>query len=207
MQLASVVGIFGVSALVASASAALAGIVAARAYRAAALVLAGTLLIAVWGNARVRAGDLTREGRPIRVGLVQGNVDQGQKWNPARGASIFGDYLRLTQQAELILVAPATANVIGKLANGLGDNFVSDLLLGATCPVLLAPAMNTRMLNHPAVQRNLKQLDEWGFRFVGPASGWLACREEGAGRMSEPTEIVAAVRATLTTDQSRSKTS
>src|SRR5262249_53471924 len=77
MQLASLVGILGVSALVAGVSAALAGIIVARAYRPAALVLAGTLLIAVWGNARVRAGDLTHEGQPLRVGLVQGNVDQG----------------------------------------------------------------------------------------------------------------------------------
>jgi apolipoprotein N-acyltransferase len=99
VQLASIVGIFGVSALVAGASAALAGIVVARAYRSAALVLAGTLLIAVWGNARVRASELTRAGQPIRVGLVQGNVDQGQKWSIASSAAILQSYLAMTRQA------------------------------------------------------------------------------------------------------------
>jgi apolipoprotein N-acyltransferase len=99
VQLASIVGIFGVSALVASVSAALAGIVTARAYRTAALVLAGTLLVAVWGNARVRAGALTREGQPIRVGLVQGDVDQGQKWSVASSAAILQNYLAMTRQA------------------------------------------------------------------------------------------------------------
>jgi apolipoprotein N-acyltransferase len=99
VQLASLVGIFGVSALVASVSAALAGIAVARAYRPAALVLAATLLIGVWGQARVRAGDLTREGQPIRVGLVQGNVDQGQKWSVATAAAILQTYLDMTGQA------------------------------------------------------------------------------------------------------------
>jgi len=99
IQLASLVGIFGVSALVAGVSAALAGIVVASAYRPAALMLAGALLIAVWGNARVRAGDLTREGQPIRVGLVQGNVDQGQKWSAASSAAILQKYLDMTRQA------------------------------------------------------------------------------------------------------------
>jgi apolipoprotein N-acyltransferase len=99
VQLASVVGIFGVSALVASVGAALAAVAVARAYRPAALVLAGTLLIAVWGTARVRAGDLTREGQPIRVGLVQGNVDQGQKWSVASSAAILQTYLDMTRQA------------------------------------------------------------------------------------------------------------
>jgi apolipoprotein N-acyltransferase len=99
VQLASLVGIFGVSALVASVSAALAGIAVARAYWPAALVLAGALLIAVWGNARVSAGVLTREGQPIRVGLVQGNVDQGQKWSVDASAAILQTYLDMTRQA------------------------------------------------------------------------------------------------------------
>jgi apolipoprotein N-acyltransferase len=99
LQLASVTGIFGVSALVAGVSAALAGVIVARAYRPAALVLAGTLLIAVWGNTRVRAGELTHEGQPIRVGLVQGNVDQGEKWSVARSAAILQTYLAMTRQA------------------------------------------------------------------------------------------------------------
>jgi apolipoprotein N-acyltransferase len=98
-QIASVVGVFGVSALVASGGAALAGIAVARAYRSAALVLAAVLLVAVWGNARVRESALTAEGEPIRVGLIQGNVDQAQKWDVSRSNAIFAEYMNKTRQA------------------------------------------------------------------------------------------------------------
>jgi apolipoprotein N-acyltransferase len=98
-QAASIVGVFGVSAIVASVSAACAGLVLARAYRPAALVAAAVLVIAVWGHARVRDGALTRQGQPIRVGLVQGNVDQAQKWNIARSTAIFGQHMTMTRQA------------------------------------------------------------------------------------------------------------
>lgn len=95
--------------------------------------------------------------------------------------------------ADLIVVAPATANMIGKLAGGIADDLVSTLLLGAAAPVLLAPAMNVRMWRHPAVQRNVAFLREHGFLLVGPEEGWLACGEIGAGRMSEPETILDAV--------------
>lgn len=102
-------------------------------------------------------------------------------------------HLKLSERADLMLVAPATANVIGKIAGGIADDLVSSLLLGADCPVLLAPAMNTRMWQHPAVQRNVEFLRTNHFATIGPGSGWQACRAVGPGRMSEPDEIVAAV--------------
>ena len=92
------------------------------------------------------------------------------------------------------MVAPATANVLGKLAGGIADDLVSTLLLGADGPVLLAPAMNTRMWQHPAVQRNVVFLREHGFLLVGPEEGWLACRTVGPGRMSDPAALLAAIR-------------
>jgi apolipoprotein N-acyltransferase len=98
-QLASLVGVFGLSALVAGVSAALVGAVAARAYIPAAAAAAVVAAIALWGSARARDAELTRIGQPIRVGLVQGNVDQGQKWNTASSAAIFEDYLNKTRQA------------------------------------------------------------------------------------------------------------
>jgi apolipoprotein N-acyltransferase len=98
-QLASLTGIFGVSALVAGVSAAIAGVVVAKAYRSAAAMMLLVLGVAVWGNGRVRASELTRVGRAIRVGLVQGNVDQAQKWNPASSAAILQEYLAMTRRA------------------------------------------------------------------------------------------------------------
>jgi phosphopantothenoylcysteine decarboxylase/phosphopantothenate--cysteine ligase len=103
------------------------------------------------------------------------------------------EHLRPTETADLIVVAPATANIIGKLAGGIADDLVSTLLLAAAGPLLLAPAMNTRMWRHPAVQRNVAFLREHGVLFVGPEEGWLACGDVGPGRMSEAEQIRAAV--------------
>lgn len=100
-------------------------------------------------------------------------------------------HIRATSRANLIIVAPATANTIARLANGFADEIVSTLVLSAASPVLLAPAMNDRMWSNPMVQTNVTKLRELGFRFVGPCSGWLACRSIGEGRMAEPQAIVA----------------
>jgi len=100
-------------------------------------------------------------------------------------------HLRLTEHADLVIVAPATANTIGKLNAGLGDDVVSTLLLAKNSPVLLVPAMNTRMWDNPIVQRNLAALDEYGYETMQPGEGWLACRTIGKGRMPEPADIVA----------------
>jgi phosphopantothenoylcysteine decarboxylase/phosphopantothenate--cysteine ligase len=106
-------------------------------------------------------------------------------------------HLRLTEVADLFLVAPATANVIGKFAAGIGDDLVSTLMLGRDCPVLLAPAMNTRMWDNPVVQQNLTKVREQGFGIIEPGEGWLACRAEGKGRMTEPETIIEQVAAQL----------
>jgi phosphopantothenoylcysteine synthetase/decarboxylase len=99
-------------------------------------------------------------------------------------------HLRLSEVADLYLVAPATADLIGKFAAGLGDDLVSTLMLGRDCPACLAPAMNTRMWENPVVQRNLTTLRELGYATVEPVEGWLACRTIGAGRMAEPDVII-----------------
>ena len=100
-------------------------------------------------------------------------------------------------RAHLLLVAPATANLIAKFAHGQADDFVTNIYLAATCPVLLAPAMDADMYRHPAVQENLETLRRRGVRIVGPASGELASGLVGPGRLSEPAEIVAAAEAVL----------
>jgi phosphopantothenoylcysteine decarboxylase/phosphopantothenate--cysteine ligase len=116
-------------------------------------------------------------------------------WSAQDSADI--NHLALSERAELILVAPATANIIGKLANGIADDFLSTLLIGAACPVVLAPAMNTRMWQHPAVQRNLAFLKENGVSTIGPESGRLACDTVGPGRMSEPADLLEAIMTQL----------
>jgi phosphopantothenoylcysteine decarboxylase/phosphopantothenate--cysteine ligase len=100
------------------------------------------------------------------------------------------EHIALTHRADLIVVAPATTNILAKLATGICDDMLSTLLCSAESDVLLAPAMNQRMWEHPATQDNVKKLQQWGCHFVGPATGRLACGDEGVGRMAEPNEIL-----------------
>jgi phosphopantothenoylcysteine decarboxylase/phosphopantothenate--cysteine ligase len=117
------------------------------------------------------------------------------QWKPGANADI--EHIAVADDAALLLVAPCTANVIGKFANGLADDFLSTLYLATKAPVLLAPAMNTNMLAHPAVRRNLETLAARGVRFVDPGEGYLACGWIGKGRLAEPDAIVAAAEAVL----------
>jgi phosphopantothenoylcysteine decarboxylase/phosphopantothenate--cysteine ligase len=105
----------------------------------------------------------------------------------------LGAHITLAQQAELLCVAPATANFLSKAAGGLADDLLTTLYLCCTCPVLVAPAMNCEMWDKPAVQRNLAQLREDGVHVVDPEAGWLSCRQQGVGRMAEPETILTAI--------------
>lgn len=118
------------------------------------------------------------------------------------GAPLYSDlfasggteHISLKDWGELLVVAPATANIIGKVASGIADDALSTLLLAFSHkPVIMAPAMNSDMWAHPAVQRNIETLRGWGIRFVGPAEGELACGTNGTGRMAEPETIAEAV--------------
>jgi phosphopantothenoylcysteine decarboxylase/phosphopantothenate--cysteine ligase len=115
----------------------------------------------------------------------------------ARGLNADIEHIALATEIGLLLIAPATANVIAKLASGIADDFLTSLYLATRAPVLLAPAMNTQMLEHPAVQRNLETLAARGVRFVDPGEGFLACGWIGKGRLAEPDEIVAAAETVL----------
>ena len=108
----------------------------------------------------------------------------------ARGANADIEHISLASSAALLLVAPATANIIGKFANGIADDFLSSLYLATRAPVLMAPAMNTNMLEHDAVRRNMALLSARGVRFVEPGAGYLACGWIGKGRLAEP-EVIA----------------
>ena len=106
-------------------------------------------------------------------------------------------HVALAERADLMVVAPATANFIGKLANGIADDVLSTSAIAFHKKVLLAPAMNTHMWRHPAVQKNCETLRSWNIDFVGPASGHLACGDVGEGRMAEVPEILAKINELL----------
>jgi phosphopantothenoylcysteine decarboxylase / phosphopantothenate---cysteine ligase len=111
-------------------------------------------------------------------------------WKPGSNAEI--EHIALASTIDLLVVAPATANVIGKFANGIADDFLSSLYLATTAPVLMAPAMNSNMFAHPAVVRNLDILAARGVMFVEPGEGYLACGWVGKGRLAEPADVVEA---------------
>jgi phosphopantothenoylcysteine decarboxylase/phosphopantothenate--cysteine ligase len=120
----------------------------------------------------------------------------------ARGANADIEHIALATDSALLLVAPATANVIGKFANGIADDFLTSLYLATRAPVLMAAAMNTNMLEHPAVARNMATLVDRGVQFVDPGEGYLACGWIGKGRLAEPAAIAEAADRLLHQDVS-----
>ena len=113
------------------------------------------------------------------------------------GANADIEHIALASTIDLLLIAPATANIIGKLANGIADDFLSTLYTATRAPVMLAPSMNTQMFSHEAIRHNLDTLAARGVGFIEPGEGYLACGWIGKGRLAEPDEIVAAVEARL----------
>src|SRR4029079_972816 len=117
----------------------------------------------------------------------------------------LGAHITLAERADLLVVAPASADFLAKAAHGLADDLLATLYLAFNGPVLMAPAVDTHMWEQPAVQRNIAQLRTDGVRFVEPTSGWLSCRQVGAGRMSEPETMLAAIRGVQTGGNSGKK--
>jgi phosphopantothenoylcysteine decarboxylase / phosphopantothenate---cysteine ligase len=104
-------------------------------------------------------------------------------------------HIEIADWADLVLIAPATANAIGKLANGIADDMLTTTLLATKADVLIAPAMNVNMFNHPAVKKNMETLASYGWRFIEPNEGLLACGWIGKGRLAEPEELIDSVHA------------
>src|SRR5204862_7036335 len=115
----------------------------------------------------------------------------------AEGMNADIEHIALASTIDLLLIAPATANIIGKLANGIADDFLTTLYTATRAPLLIAPAMNSQMFAHAAVRRNLDTLTARGARFVEPGEGYLACGWIGKGRLAEPDEIIAAAERVL----------
>jgi phosphopantothenoylcysteine decarboxylase len=116
----------------------------------------------------------------------------------------LGGHIELAARADLLVVAPATADFLAKAAHGIADDLLSTLVLCAECPVVVAPAMNSAMWGKAAVQRNVRQVEADGMTVVAPGTGWLSCRQQGTGRMAEPNEILAAIEAALAAAPRRS---
>jgi len=163
------------------------------AYKAAAL----TSLL-VQDGAHVTAV-LTRNARRFigaaTFAALTGRPVASRSFDPA--AFPLGAHIEMAAKADLVIVAPATADLLAKAAGGVADDLLTTLLLCAECPVLYAPAMNAAMWEKPAVQRNVQQVAADGGIIVQPGTGWLSCRRQGTGRMAEPEEIAAVIRTTL----------
>ncbi|GAA6174113.1 bifunctional phosphopantothenoylcysteine decarboxylase/phosphopantothenate--cysteine ligase CoaBC [Sulfitobacter pacificus] len=140
---------------------------------------------------------LTRAGEefvtPLSVSALAGSKVYRDLFDLGDEAEM--GHIQLSRVADLVVVAPATADLMAKMAQGLANDLASTLLLATDTPVMIAPAMNVRMWDHPATQRNLKTLQGDGIKVVGPNEGDMACGEHGPGRMAEPLEIVAAIEA------------
>ena len=163
------------------------------AYKAASLVSAliqkdAAVTVAMTANATRLIGPATFRaltGRPVCTDM----------WAEDSSAEI--EHISLSDRADLVVVAPATANILAKMAAGIADDLVSTTLLTVSGPVLLAPAMNVRMWSNPATQQNVSTLKARGHILVGPESGWQACGKTGLGRMSDPQAILQAIEETL----------
>lgn len=107
------------------------------------------------------------------------------------------EHVSLAKQADLMLIAPASANVIGKMAHGIADDMLTTTVLACKAPVYVSPAMNTNMYENPIVQDNLRTLEKYGMKVIDPASGYLACGDTGAGKMPEPQTLFAYIEAEL----------
>ncbi len=132
---------------------------------------------------------------PVTMQALSGKPVFTDMWD-GRVADNMG-HIELSRDREIVVVAPATADFLAKVANGLADDLLSTLCLARECPLALAPAMNRQMWDNPATQRNVARLHADGVTLLGPAAGDQACREVGMGRMVEPEEIFAAVAAAL----------
>jgi phosphopantothenoylcysteine decarboxylase / phosphopantothenate---cysteine ligase len=133
---------------------------------------------------------------PLSFQTLSGNPVSTETFSLTQESEI--GHIRLADTADAILIAPATANVVAKLAYGIADDLLTTVLLATTAPVLIAPAMNVHMYAHPIVHENMRKLANIGYRFIEPAEGFLACGYEGKGRLADPEDVVEEVRAALT---------
>ena len=174
----------------------------------------GKVIVAVTGGiaaykSAMLVSRLVQDGHTVRVAMTPAATEfvGSATFAALTGQSVvtelfdpqfpLGAHIELARESDLLCVAPATANFLANAANGGASDLLSTLYLCFTKTVIVAPAMNCEMWDKAAVQRNVKQLIEDGVQIVGPEEGWLSCRDKGAGRMSEPETIAAAITTAL----------
>ncbi|MCF8002387.1 MAG: bifunctional phosphopantothenoylcysteine decarboxylase/phosphopantothenate--cysteine ligase CoaBC [Halanaerobiales bacterium] len=140
---------------------------------------------------------------PLTLQAITHNPVETDLFTPPQTYDV--KHISLADRADLVLIAPATANFIGKMARGIADDLLSTIILATGAPVMVAPAMNKNMYNNPIVQDNLNYLKEKGFTIINPASGYLACGEQGQGRLPEPPVLVEHIEKQLTSDDFEGK--
>lgn len=143
----------------------------------------------------VMTENATKFVSPLTFETMSGNKVVTDVFDP--GNETPTEHITLGQSADIVLIAPASANTIAKLAHGIADNMLTTTLLACTCPKLIAPAMNTNMFENPATQDNMDILRDYGYEIIEPATGMLACGAEGKGKMPEPDELIAWVEQTV----------
>ena len=125
---------------------------------------------------------------PLTFKEISGNVVAVSMWAEAQEFNV--EHIALADWADLMIIAPATANILAKAANGIADDLLSTVILASKTPIILCPAMNCQMFDNPITQNNLKKLADYGFIIMQPATGYLACGTSGIGRLPEPAEII-----------------
>jgi len=171
----------------------------------------GTVLLGVTGGiAAYKAADLTSRMRQKGLNVIVVMTRSARKFiapltfeylsnRPVitdlfeKAGGCDSDHVSVSDAADVAVIAPATANVIGKIANGIADDALTTIIVAFPKPLIIAPAMNEKMYKSPAVQENLRRLHERGVTQIGPATGWLACGVEGIGRMAGVPDILEAV--------------
>jgi len=132
---------------------------------------------------------------PLTLATVSGNPVYDDMWGERHRPSV--EHISLADSAEVAVIAPATANVIGKIAGGIADDMLTTVIMAVTCPVLICPSMNVNMYRNPIVQENISKLKALGYHLMEPAAGYLACGWTGEGRMPEPEEIAERIKGLL----------
>lgn len=159
--------------------------------------------IAIYKAASVVRGLITK-GKSVRVIMTSSATEFIKPLlfetlsNNLVGTDMFADirvmdpikHISFANWCDAVLVCPATANIIAKMANGIADDLASSTLLAVSAPIIICPAMNSGMWNNPATQMNISRLRKWNYSFIGPETGSLACNVSGEGRMSEPDTII-----------------
>ena len=158
-----------------------------------------------WEVHAILTGDGARFITPLTLAALTHRPVHTSLWEEGEGGRM--SHLDLARLADAVVVAPATADCLARVAHGLAGDVLGAVLLASQAPLIIVPAMNTQMWKHPATQSNVKLLTQRGVYWVGPAEGRLACGEEGPGRMAPVTEILAEVGKVLAKTKGRKTTS